>query len=183
MGIIARIAVQIGCVLLMALGLWYTFGNAIKSMFREEQQYRRLEKTVNAKKPEQKGYIVSHIQKLLTAVHKGDTKESNAYIFIAVTIAIFLFSISIAVKIFSLIISFTIAVTAAAFPYLLLRIRLRNLALGLKLELPQVLEFFQFLVVRAVELVHLAVAQRPAVRCGFPRLLEHLRIVDLDFDD
>ncbi len=127
MGIITSIAVQIGCVLLMALGLWYTFGNAIKSMFREEQQYRKLEKTVNAKKPEQKGYIVSHIQKLLAAVHKGDRKESNAYVFIAVTIVIFLFSSLIAVKIFSFVISVTIAVTAASFPYLLLRIRLRNL--------------------------------------------------------
>ena len=127
MGIIARIAVQISCVLLMALGLWYIFGNAIKSMFREEQQYRKLEKTVNAKKPQQKSYIVTHIQKLLAAVHKGDTKEANAYAFMAVTIVIFIFSISIAVKIFSLIISFTIAVIAAAFPYLLLRIRLRNM--------------------------------------------------------
>lgn len=127
MGIIVRITVQIGCVAFMGIGLWYIFGNSIKSMFREEQQYRKLEKTVNAKKPEQKSYIVSHIQKLLTTVHKGDTKEANAYIFIAVTLVIFLFSIFIAAKIFSLTASFSIAVIAAAFPYLLLRIRLRNL--------------------------------------------------------
>lgn len=127
MHIIIGISVQIGCVLLMAIGLWYTLGNAIKNIFIEQQQYRRLEKTVNAKKPEQKSYIVLHIQKLLKTVHKGDTKESNEYIFIVVTSLIFLFSIFVSLQIFSLIISFVIAIIASSFPYLFLRIRLRNL--------------------------------------------------------
>ncbi|PYG84322.1 hypothetical protein LY28_03636 [Ruminiclostridium sufflavum DSM 19573] len=125
-GTIIRYAVQTGCVLLMASGLWCSLGNTVKSMFREEQQYRRLEKTVNAKKPEQKSFTAAHIGRLLTAVRKGETTESQVYLFIAVTILIFLFSIFTAIKIFSLIISIAIAATAAAFPYLLLRIRLRN---------------------------------------------------------
>src|SRR5206468_4886843 len=46
-----------------------------------------------------------------------------------------------------------------------------------------VLELLQFLVVRAVELVDLPVAQRPTVRGGFPWLLQHLRIFHGDLDD
>src|SRR5687768_11244354 len=53
----------------------------------------------------------------------------------------------------------------------------------LQLLFPQLLQLLQFEVVRAVELVDLAVAERPAPRRRFPRLLEHLWILDGHFDD
>lgn len=129
-GIIISILVQISCVTIMGVGLWCLFGNAIKNLLAEHQQYRKLEKTINSKRPEQNSYIVSHIQKIMTAVHKGDTKESGTYIFLFVTITIFLFSIFISLKIFSLIISFVIALIVASFPYMFLRIRLRNMQIS-----------------------------------------------------
>src|SRR6185369_17287601 len=44
-------------------------------------------------------------------------------------------------------------------------------------------EFVEFMVIRAIELVHLAVAERPSARRRRPRLGQHLRVVYRDLND
>ena len=124
--VIIRFIAQFGCLALMVVGIWNIFGNSIKNMFREEQRYRRLEKTVSAKKLREQNFLVEYIRKVLSTVHEHEAKQSEAYIFIAVSIVIFIFSFLISIKIFSLAISLCIALMIAVFPYMLVRVKLRS---------------------------------------------------------
>jgi len=125
-GQIISLIVQSGCLVLLIIGLWYIFGNSIKNLFREEYHYRKLEKTVSAKKVKEANILVEHIIKVLSAVLSHDVTKTGAYIFIISSISIFIFSFLMLIKLFSLNFSLTIALTISAFPYALAKIKLRS---------------------------------------------------------
>lgn len=124
--LLLRFAAQAGCIALTATGLWYIFGNSVRTMLREEQHYRKLTKTVMAKRTEQNNFLVDHIIKTISTVRPKRTTEFEAYIFISISIALFVISFLISAKIFSMFLSMGIAMLFSVSPYALIRLRLRN---------------------------------------------------------
>jgi len=125
-GTVIRFLIQGGCLLLVAVGLWYIFGNSIKNMFREQQYYRKLEKTVSAKKTESRSSaVIEHIANTLSTVLVKQVNTAESYIFLIASMVIFLFSFLMFFKIYSLSISIILAAMLSIFPYLVLRLKLR----------------------------------------------------------
>jgi len=127
-GTVIRFLIQGGCLLLLAVGLWYIFGNSIKNMFREQQYYRKLEKTVSAKKTQrQSSKVIEHINNMLSTVLTQEVNRTQAYIFLIASMAIFTFSFLISMKICPLFLSLVMATLLSILPYMVLRLKLRSI--------------------------------------------------------
>lgn len=124
LGSIIRFIAQFGCLALMGTGVWYVFGNPIKNMVMEEHQYRKLVKTISAKKNPKQSIFMSHIYKVLSTALTRDIPKSGAHIFVIGSAAVFIFSFLSLLKLYSIIFSLGLAAFIASFPYWLLRIKL-----------------------------------------------------------
>ena len=123
---VLRISVKGGCFLLLVFGLWCIFGNSIKSMFREEQYYRKLQKTVSAVKVEHRhNIVIAHINSTLAAVWKHEVHRAEAYMFLIASGAIFIFSFIIFFKVSSFFVSLIMSGALSLIPYSIIRLRLR----------------------------------------------------------
>ena len=126
LGILLHVIVPALCMILLAVGLWYIFGTWIKGIFREQYQYRRLEKTVSVRKSkESSSSIVRHLLGLFKTVFSHNVNTAEIYMFLIVCSAVFLFSIRMLLKLYPLPLSFAMAAMLSAAPYLVIRLRLR----------------------------------------------------------
>lgn len=122
--LLIRLIAQAGCMVMMGTGVWFIFGSSIKNMVMEEQQYRKLEKTIIAKKTTKQSIIVEHMYRLLSTALTREIPKSGAQIFLIGSISIFIFSFLSLIKLYSIILSLGLATFIAVFPYWLLRIKL-----------------------------------------------------------
>ncbi len=127
LSMIIRFLAQAGCMGLVGYGLWCIFGSSIKTLFREEHQYRRLQKTVSAKKNKEQILMIAHIKRVMSTVRSRDAKASEVYVFLITSAAIFIFSFLISTKIFTLPFGLSIALISSLFPYMYLRGKLRSI--------------------------------------------------------
>jgi|GEM_PF-360418 len=124
LGSIIQFIAQLSCLALMGTGVWCIFGNSIKNMVMEEHQYRKLERTISAKKDQKQSFIIKHIYRVLSTALTHDIPKSAAHLFVIGSAAVFIFSFLSLMKLYSIIFSLGLAVFIATFPYWLLRIKL-----------------------------------------------------------